>query len=518
MRKLCRIIFSRYFISAVLILAEIALIFYLLFAAYEYSFLALTIITAINAVALITLVNRNANPEYKVSWLVIIMLIPPFGAALYAMFYSRRMSRAEVRRMQKIKENLDTHPTVSDNIVHEIDESFRSLSERSSLARGKAHAIMNDDLLARLYTNTASKYFESGEEMYAAMLSDISQAKRYIFLEYFIIEIGEMWNNILALLEKKVNEGVEVRLIYDDIGCMRSLPSRYDKRLSQKGIKCVRSAPVSPRISTTHNNRNHRKILVVDGLVAYTGGINIADEYINRKKRFGHWKDGGVRIFGDAVAGLLKLFVASWDLLAGKLTDISTYMPDAPENIGDGGFYLPFGSGPSPTYARPVGKNAIMNVINQAQEYVYITTPYLVIDYDLTEALRNAAQRGVDVRIITPAIPDKRLVKVMTKSAYPHLIEAGVLIYEYTPGFIHEKCIVSDDVYAIIGTINLDYRSLAHHYENAVWIYGAPTVLDAKHGFLRTVDASELMNDKNERLSLFEWMLRNLMRIFAPLL
>jgi cardiolipin synthase len=354
--------------------------------------------------------------------------------------------------------------------------------------------------------------------MYEAMLFDIRRAKKYIFLEYFIIEGGEMWNNILAVLEGKVKEGIEVRVMYDDIGCMRSLPSKYDKTLCEKGIRCVRSGPVSPRMSTAHNNRNHRKILVVDGEIAYTGGVNLADEYINKKKRFGHWKDGGVRVFGDAAIGFLKLFIASWDLSSSKFSDIRAYMPTLPNNLGDGGFYLPFGSGPSPTYSRPVGKNAIMNVINQAQEYVYITTPYLVIDYDLTEALRNAAQRGVDVRIITPKIPDKRLVKVMTKSAYPHLIDAGVSIYEYTPGFIHEKCILSDDVYAIIGTINLDYRSLVHHYENALWIYGSPMVMDAKSGFLRTVESSELMNDKKVKLTLGEWILRNLIRIFAPLL
>ena len=525
MRKLCRMIFSRYFISAIIILAELALIFYLTFSAYEYSWYALALITVVNVIVLISLINRNANPEYKVSWLVVVMLLPPFGAVIYALFYSRRVSPKKARFMRNVQNNLDLISDTGEGLYEERDTEFSRLKELDSLAAGKAFAILNDDRLANLYLQSASDFFAHGEDMYESMLRDVASAQKFIFLEYFIIEDGKMWGEIHRLLVEKVKSGVEVRVMYDDIGCMKTLPSHYDRRLNAEGIKCVRFSPVTPRISTTHNNRDHRKILIVDGKLAYTGGINLADEYINEKQRFGHWKDGGIRLSGAAAEGLLKLFLAAWDFTVGSLTDAGKYLsPDkSAESVdvheaSDGGFYIPFGSGPAPIYTRPVGPNVLLNIINQASKYVYITTPYLVVDYDLTESLRNAALRGVDVRIITPGVADKKIIKVMTKSAYPYLMDAGVRIYEYKPGFIHEKTVVSDDLYALIGTINLDYRSLVHHYEDAVWIYASPTVISVKDEFLKTVALSDERDEREARLTPLEWVVRNLVRIFAPLL
>ena len=520
MIKLCRIIFSRYFVSAILILAELAFIFYLSLVAYEYSWVALILITLIDIGALLSLVNKNANPEYKVSWLVVILALPTFGALLYAIFYSRKVSRSKARFMSKIQDNLDSlkFDTGVDTAV-ENDRVFTALKEISPLAAGKAYAILNDDPIANIYLQSSSKYFASGEEMYENMLKDIESATKYIFLEYFIVAEGAMWDGVHTLLRKKILEGVEVRLMYDDIGCMKTISPRYDRMLNAEGIRCRRFSPVSPRVSTAHNNRDHRKILVVDGKIAYTGGVNIADEYINAKKRFGHWKDGGIRVEGDAAVGFLKLFLSLWDLNESQLSDIKNYVPAKCESISsDGGFYMPLGSGPSPIYTRPVGKNLLLNIINQAEKYLYITTPYLIIDYDLTESLRNASLRGVDVRIVTPGKADKKFVKVMTKNAYPYLMEAGVRIYEYSPGFIHEKIVVSDDLYAVVGTINLDYRSLAHHYEDAVWIFFSPTVERIREEFLNTVSVSDQKGEEEVRLNFIEKILRNLIKIFAPLL
>ena len=519
MRKLCRTVFSRYFISAILIFAELLLLGYLLFAAYEYSWIALLFFVTLNVIALISLINKDANPEYKVSWLVVIMLLPPFGVALYSIFYSRRVSRKDAAFMKKIQANLSEIRNTGSPSDSEKDVVFEKLHSESHLAAGKAHAILNDDKNASLYQASSSSFFSLGEDMFESMLRDLASAERYVFLEYFIIEEGVMWNRIHDLLLKKVREGVEVRVLYDDIGCMKTLPSRYDKKLSSEGIQCKRFSPVSPRLSTAHNNRDHRKILVVDGRIAYTGGINIADEYINEKKRFGHWKDGGLRLEGCAAAGLAKLFIASWDFTAGSLSDVKKYaLTDTVSQNSDGGYYIPFGSGPAPIYERPVGKNALLNLINQAERYIYITTPYLIIDYDLTESLRNAALRGVDVRIITPGIADKKLVKVMTKSAYPYLMKAGVRIYEYAGGFMHEKTLVCDDAYALVGTINLDYRSLVHHYEDAVWMYSTPTVVNIRDEFMKTVSVSNQKDSRDAKLNLLEWIIRNLIKIFAPLL
>lgn len=519
MRKLCRVIFSRYFFSAAMIVAEFVLLFYLLFFAYEYSAAAIVIRGAVDIIVIISLINRDSNPEYKVSWLAVLMLISPFGVVLYLMFYSRRVSSKSAKLMREIQNSLNGFSENGEELSFECDTELSALREKDSQSAGKAFSLLNDDRLAELYRGSVSKYFPLGEQMYESMLADIARAEKYIFLEYFIIAEGEMWERIHALLREKAAAGVEVRLIYDDIGCMKTLPAKYDRLLNSEGILSRRFSPVTPRISTAHNNRNHRKILIVDGKVAYTGGVNIADEYINKKVRFGHWKDGGIRVCGAAVRGFLKLFLSSWDFTVGRVGENAKYLTSvSAEGDADGGFYIPFGSGPSPIYKRQAGKDAIANIINQAASYVYITTPYLIVDYDLTEALVGAAHRGVDVRIITPKVADKRLVKLMTKSSYPTLIEAGVHIYEYSLGFIHEKTVVSDDAYALVGTINMDYRSLVHHYEDALWMYGTETVFEIKEAFLDTVSVSSPIDSSEAKLNFLEWTLRNLLRVFAPLL
>ena len=501
---------------AVIILAEFSLIFYLSVTAYGFSRYAFAVTSLTNFLVVLSLVNRNANPEFKLSWLAAVVLASPFGALLYVIFYMRRISARDARFMRRVEDSLDVAPPEKNA---ECDIEFQELKALDRRAAGKALAILSDDRLADLYKNSTSEFFARGEDMFSSMLRDIEGAEKYVFLEYFIIAKGVMWEKIFSLLRQKAGEGVEIRVIYDDIGCMRTLPSDFAERLSEFGIKCARFSPVTPRISSSHNNRDHRKILVIDGRVAYTGGVNIADEYINEKERFGYWKDGGVRISGDAAEGFLRLFLSSWAFTLGTLCDSKKYLPTevSAKGGGDGGFYIPFGTGPLPIYSTNGGKNLLLNIINQAKSYVYMTTPYLVIDYDLTEAIRNAARRGVDVRIITPKIADKRTVKVMTKSAYSSLIDRGVRIYEYRPGFIHEKLAVSDDLYAIVGTINLDYRSLAHHYEDGVWIYRSPTVISVRDEFLNTVSVSDEVGHSEARLTPFEWTLRNLIKIFAPL-
>lgn len=522
MRKLCRFLFSRYFVSSLVILLDISLLIYLVVYASRYSVYALLSVIIINFITIFSLVNRDANPEYKVSWLVVMMLLPILGIVLYLMFYSRRLTKKQSETMRSIYSALDSFDEKNDaenQVPSERHGTFSKLKAASAMHAGTALSIFSDDAAADVYGNTEAAYFSLGESMYEAMLRDMEKAEKYIFLEYFIIEEGEMWDGIFKILKEKASLGVEVRLLYDDIGCMKTLPLHFDRQLSKLGIKCMRFSPVTPRASVAHNNRDHRKILIIDGKVAYTGGINIADEYINKKKRFGHWKDGGIRISGDAVRGFLKLFLSSWDFNLGKVTEYGKYLSEKETaDKGDGGFYIPFGSGPLPIYKRSVSKNVFLNVINQASRYVYITTPYLIIDYDLTEALRGAAKRGVDVRIITPGKADKKNIKIMTKSSYSYLMESGVRIYEYLPGFIHEKILVSDDLTAVIGTINFDYRSLVHHFENAVWIYSSPVVLTVKEEFLKTVSVSGEIEEGESMLTLRERLVRNIMRIFAPLL
>jgi len=421
------------------------------------------------------------------------------------------MSRSEAKLIRGIFDMLKGQGADDENLI--------ALSQENRLAAGKVYALMNDYAPAELYRGTSSTFFPTGEKFFSSLIADLESAQRYIFLEYFIVDEGNLWDRIHEILKRKAEQGVEIRLLYDDIGCAKTLPPRYEKQLRKEGIKAARFNRVTPHVSAIHHNRDHRKISVIDGRVGYTGGVNIADEYVNEIVRFGYWKDGGIRLSGLAVKGLIKLFLSSWDYTCRTVSDYEEYLSSVKEDIdADEGYYLPFGSGPAPAYKRPVGKNAFLNLINQAERYVYITTPYLIIDYDLTEALSNAALRGVDVRIITPGLADKKIVKVMTKSSYPHLIDAGVKIYEYKPGFIHEKTFVCDDSYAVISTINFDYRSLVHHFECGVWIYKSPTVTEARDEFLLTLNESEKMDKRKSRLTPNEWIFKNIIRIFAPLL
>lgn len=511
LKRVCRSLFSRYSISASLIALEIALLLYIFFGnIHEIKYLVLAIcLTSIPAS--LSLINKDTNPDYKVPWVFVIMGVPLFGPLLYVLFYQRRMSKRESKYLGGIVNILKGDYVNSPN--------FSALAKIDELAAGKALSIMNDSPLSDVYRDTAAKFFSKGESFFGAMLEDLRSAKRYIFLEYFIIDNGKLWDEIRHILIEKAGAGVDVRLIYDDIGCMKTLPANYPKVLSSQGIKTRRFNEVNPRVSSIHQNRDHRKICVIDGRVGYTGGVNIADEYVNEIRRFGHWKDGGIRLEGMAVEGLLKLFISNWDYSTRTVSDYNYLLSTVePAKAPDDGFYVPFASGPAPLFKRPVGKNVFINLINQASKYVYITTPYLIIDYDLTEALRNAAYRGVDIRIVTPGIADKKVIKVLTKSAYPYLIEAGIKIYEYRPGFIHEKTFVCDDKYAVIGTINFDFRSLVHHFENAVWIYKSHVVDDVSEEFLHTLNESEVMDKKKSRLTVREWFYKVIVRIFAPLL
>lgn len=370
-----------------------------------------------------------------------------------------------------------------------------------------------------MYKHTATTYLTPGEMKFEVMKAELKKAKSYIFLEYFIIEEGKMWQGILDILLEKVEEGVDVRVMYDDFGTVMLLPRNYHKRLERMGIKCILFSPFRPRLDWRMNNRDHRKICIIDGQTAITGGINLADEYINGYVKHGHWKDASVLIQGDGAWALTVMFLQLWSHLRPENKDFKSYQPKEkmvfekePE-----GFVLPFCD--TPLDNERIGKNAYMQMIATAGDYVYINTPYLIIDYGFAEALQLAAKSGVDVRIVTPHLADKWYVHMMTRSFYGPLIEAGVQIYEYTPGFIHSKTFVSDDKTAIVGTINLDYRSLYHHFENGVWMYKTQAVAEVKADFLHTLDlCTEISLADCKQVNLLQRMMRSMMRLFAPLM
>ncbi|MDE7213864.1 MAG: cardiolipin synthase, partial [Anaeroplasmataceae bacterium] len=407
----------------------------------------------------IAIINRKDNPDYKLPWLFFNMLIPIIGFMLYFMFYSRKLTKKQSKRIKEL---------VKQKIEKDDTSILSSVSQNSKIIASQA-VLLNKLSDSHIYANTDIRYYSLGEELFAAMVEDLRKAEKFIFMEYFIIEDGLFWNTILEILKEKVKAGVEVRVVYDDIGCMMTLPGSYHKQLKKLGIKAVPFSRLRGQANNEFNNRSHRKITVIDGKVGFTGGVNIADEYINRIKRFGHWKDVGLRLEGDAVNELTRLFLIDYGLNDKKSNDnfIDYYSLESYEQEG---YCIPFGDGPKPIFEKQVAKTAIHNMLNQAKRYVYITTPYLIIDSELLQALENASIRGIDVRIITPHIPDKKLVFLMTRSHYSSLINAGVKIYEYENGFVHAKTYLSDDETAIVGTINMDYRSLVHHFENGVWI------------------------------------------------
>ena len=459
-------------------------------------------------VCLIRIAVSDDNPDYKIPWLIVVMFLPIIGFMLYFIFSKRVLKRKFVSRLEKIH---------NETLVKEDEATKQELEKEDKIASLQANQLCKISGTS-LYSDTKQEYFESGERMYLKLLDDLKNAKKFILMEYFIIEEGQFWNSILNILKEKASNGVDVKVIYDDIGCMGTLHGSYYKTLRKMGIEATTFSRLKGNADSEFNNRNHRKITVIDGKIGYSGGINIADEYINMKSRFGYWKDTAIRIEGNAVNQLTKLF----------LMDFYMNINEAPENLGkyfvyenrksSNEYLIPFGDGPKPIYQHRVAKIAIENMLASATQYVYITTPYLIIDNELCKCIENTALKGVDVRIITPHIPDKRLVFSITRSFYLRLINAGVKIYEYEPGFIHAKTYIADDKYAIIGTVNLDYRSLVHHFENGIWMYNCKSIENIKKDMEETINKSIKIEKSTIKINIFKRILRSLVKIFAPLL
>ena len=467
-----------------------------------------TLVFLISVATVIAIVNRSMSPESKVTWLIV-TFVPVFGPLLYLMFGERRLSKKELKQLQELN-SIAFHENNGRQLHLQLQETDKP-------AYGIINALLHMDSNAEVYDHTDSQFFANGEEMWQQMLEDLKRAEKFIFLEYYIVDEGLMWDSILEVLEEKAAQGVEVKMLYDDIGCMVTLPGDYTVHLRSKGIDAHKFNKVIPRMTVAYNNRDHRKILVIDGQISYTGGINLADEYINHIERFGHWKDSGIRIDGPATQAFTRLFLMNWYINRGEISDFDQYHLENQTRFGSG-LCIPYGSGPKPIYKTKVGKIVYQNLINQAEDFVYITTPYLIIDYDLTEDIKNAAMRGVDVRIVTPFVPDKKLIQLITRGAYPDLLSAGVRIFEYTPGFIHSKQMIVDDRFAAVGTINLDYRSLVHHYENAVLLYKTESIADIRKDFEGIFEQSQEIFSDTINPTWYQMMIKEVTQLFAPML
>jgi len=504
-----RLLMSKYGFSIAIILIELVLVFgIILYMSQIAPIIWVTLVFLISVATVIAIVNRSMSPESKVTWLIV-PFVPVFGPLLYLMFGERRLSKKELKQLQELN-SIAFHENNGRQLHLQLQETDKP-------AYGIINALLHMDSNAEVYDHTDSQFFANGEEMWQQMLEDLKRAEKFIFLEYYIVDEGLMWDSILEVLEEKAAQGVEVKMLYDDIGCMVTLPGDYTVYLRSKGIDAHKFNKVIPRMTVAYNNRDHRKILVIDGQISYTGGINLADEYINHIERFGHWKDSGIRIDGPATQAFTRLFLMNWYINRGEISDFDQYHLENQTRSGSG-LCIPYGSGPKPIYQMKVGKIVYQNLINQAEDFVYITTPYLIIDYDLTEDIKNAAMRGVDVRIVTPHIPDKKLIQLVTRGAYPDLLSAGVRIFEYTPGFIHSKQMIVDDRFAAVGTINLDYRSLVHHYENAVLLYKTESIADIRKDFEGIFEQSQEIFSDTINPTWYQMMIKEVTQLFAPML
>ncbi len=509
--KFFKLLFSRLCLVGMTILIQIILIIALIFYFSNYYFYVYAFFTTISIIAVLWILNDRINPAYKIVWILPIVIFPMFGGLFYLFFGRNKASHRTKKKLRSIGSKMESN-------LHQNPQTFSHL-QATELSAANQSKYMTAYSGCPVFQNTQTAYLRIGEEKFARLCRELEHAQRYIFLEYFIIQEGIMWNTILEILVRKVQQGVDVRVIYDDVGCLRTLPLGYEKQLNALGIQCYVFNPFVPVLSTQLNNRDHRKIAVIDGHTAFTGGINLADEYINAVERFGHWKDTAIVVQGQAAWSFTVMFLSLWNYLSGGNEDFTQYLPDSQSlaQFQSSGYVQPYAD--SPLGYEAVGENVYLNLIGAAERYVYITTPYLILDNEMQTALCNAAKRGIDVRIITPHIPDKWYVHAVTRANYQILIESGVKIFEYLPGFIHGKTFAVDDKFATVGTINLDYRSLYLHFECGVWLYHCNSVFEVKEDFLQTQKMCQKIT--LAACKAVPWYIRlgrSLLRIFAPIL
>ena len=506
--KWIRHIFGRRFFVILLLFIQIAFFAYMVWGTSTNIIISISL-NILSILAVLYIVNRQDKPGYKLTWIVFIMALPVFGGLFYLIFklqssarnFRKDLSHYSMKSKKVLNQNL--------NILDKFERDFPEYKPQTN--------YLINTVGFPIYQNTVTEYLSTGERQYAAMIEEIKKAERYIFMEFFIIEEGRMWNNMLEILREKAANGVEVRVMYDDVGCFLKLPDDYDKTLEKFGIQCTVFNPFHPIWSTVQNNRDHRKIVVIDGITAFTGGSNLADEYINAIDRFGHWKDAGIMVKGDAAWSFTVMFLQMWDTLRKSDEYYTAFKPVMKyDYTSSPGYVQPYDD--SPLDYENVGEHIYLQIINRANKYIYITTPYLIIDDNMVSALKLAAKSGIDVRIITPSVPDKKIVHMTTQSYYKTLMQAGIKIYEYSPGFIHSKIFVSDDTIATVGTVNLDFRSLYLHFECGTVIHGTDSISEMKKDFLDLLVMCRQITANDIKKNTFSRLIRLFLKLCAPLM
>ena len=509
MRNLPKLLFQRVVVVSLAILLQILFVLAGMLWLRDYWRWVSIAIEVISWIAVLLIMTGRSNPSYKMAWIILILAFPVAGITIYLLFGGNKISNRESRRMNRVEVMVAQHLRQDKNVL-------QKLAAKDTQAWNHARYLLSSSRYP-VYDDSEAIYFPSGERCYARMLEELEKAEHYIFLEFFIINGGKMWDSILEILQRKAAQGVDVRVMYDDFGCITYLPMRYYNKLRDMGIQAHVFNPFIPVLSGRLNNRDHRKLMIIDGKVGFTGGVNLSDEYINEKERFGKWKDCGILVRGEAVWSMVMMFLSIWDYVAGLEEDVDAFRPDYQAAELGGGFLQPFAD--SPLDYEDVGATIFQNLIQSACRRLWIMTPYLILDDKMISALCVAAKTGVDVRIITPGIPDKWYVHAVTRANYEVLTEAGVRIFEFKPGFIHSKVCLSDDRYAVVGTVNMDFRSLYLHFEDAVYLYDSPAVQQVADDFEKTFPVCrEMTYARCRHVHLYQRIIRMLLRVFSPLL
>ena len=508
--KWFRDLLRRRLFFCLLIFVQLALLLFYIFNGSRASLIISRALQWISIAVAIHIISRRDKEAYKLTWVFFILIFPVFGGLLYLFFFCQTHSKKFSKRNEKIRERLES--------VRLPESAFAKAAAQHPDGARKIEYLEKYAGFP-IYENESAEYFSPGERFWERLVCDLEKAEKYIFIESFIIEDGEMWDSVYSVLKRKAAEGVCVRILYDDMGCFLRLPKNFAGELRKHGIACKVFNRFVPLLSAVQNFRDHRKIVAVDGKIAYTGGLNIADEYINKTHPFGHWKDAGVRIEGEGAFSFSLMFLKMWMLAGNEEHDLSAYLPEKAETAEmkeTDGFVQPYAS--EPLADKNVSEEIYMQIITGAKKYVYIETPYLIIDNSMISALTVAAKSGVDIRIMTPFRWDKRFVHFMTRSYYRELLRAGVKIYEYTPGFIHSKIFVCDDDIATVGSANMDFRSLYLQFECGAFFCGAKIIGEIRDDFLQTVSVCKEITEDDCKSNAFVRFLQDLFRLFAPLL
>ncbi len=513
LRGLLRFVFSRTAFIVLFLIIQLFILFGVFVWLDDYLLYYFGASVLLGSATVIYILNEPENASFKMAWMVPVLVFPVFGVLFYLFVHLQPWTRLLTIRLRTTKNEVGAYLTQDSQVKADLD--------RVSPMTGRLVDYMNKYAGFPVYENTAVEHFPLGEDKFEALKRELRAARQFIFMEYFIVERGLMWDSILAILEEKVKEGVEVRVMYDGMCSIMLLPYQYPKELEKKGIRCKMFSPIKPTLSTHQNNRDHRKIVVIDGHTAFTGGVNLADEYINAKVRFGHWKDTAVMVKGDAVQSFTMMFLQMWNVTQFQADDFERYITGRSSGTSAAaqslGFVLPYGD--SPMDKERVGELVYMDILNRARDYVHIMTPYLILDDEMENALCFAAKRGVDVTIIMPHIPDKLYAYLLARTYYPELIAAGVKIYEYTPGFVHAKEFISDGKRATVGTINLDFRSLYLHFECGLYMYRCPVVEDVERDFQETLGKCQRITfEECRNYPLTRRLAGRALRLFAPLM